>query len=54
MAALDYLPKLKRDLGITFGSYFLEKDFLFNTLSIDKSSMSYLFFLLMIPNKMCY
>ena len=45
-----YLPKLKRGLGLAFGVHFLhdcsiEMFFisLFNTLSMDKISMSYLF-----------
>ena len=44
----NYLPKLKRNLGLAFGAYFLHdfsiKMFLFHTLSIDKVSISYLFF----------
>ena len=48
MAVLGYLPKLKRGLGLTFAAHFLH-DFslkmnsLFNTLSMDKFSVSYLF-----------
>ena len=47
MAALGYLPKLKKGLRLAFGAHFLhdfpQKCSLFNTLSIDKVSMSYLF-----------
>ena len=47
MAVLGYLPKLKRDLGLAFGAHFLHnfpiKCSLFNTLSMDKVSISYLF-----------
>ena len=44
--ALGYLPKLKRGLGLAFGSHF-PHDFsikcsLFNTLFMDKVLMSYL------------
>ena len=47
MAVLDYIPKLKRGLGIAFGTHFL-LDFsikcsLFNTLSIHKFSTPYLY-----------
>ena len=46
MAVLGYLLKLKRGLGLAFGTHFLH-DFsikmLFNTLSMDKVSMSYFF-----------
>ena len=45
MVVLGYLPKLKRYFDPAFGSYFLY-DFsitLYNTLSMDKVSMSYLF-----------
>ena len=46
MAVLGHLPKSKRDLGLAFGEHFLH-DFpikiFFNTLSLDKVSMSYLF-----------
>ena len=46
MAVLGYLPKLKRGLGLAFGAYFLHdfpwKCSLFNTLLMDKISMSYL------------
>ena len=42
-----YLPKLKSGLGITSGTHFLHdfpmKSSLFNTLSMDKVSMLYLF-----------
>ena len=45
MSVLSYLPKLKMGLGLAFGGHFLHdffvKMFLFNTLSIDKVSMSY-------------
>ena len=47
MAVLGYLPKLKRGLGLAFGALFCLifplKWCLFNTLSIDKVSMSYPF-----------
>ena len=47
MAILGYLPKLKSGLGLAFGTHFLHdfsiKIFLFNTLSMDKVSMPYLF-----------
>ena len=47
MAFLVYLPMLKRGLGKASGTHFLHvfqiKMFLFNTLSMDKVSMSYLF-----------
>ena len=47
-AALSYLPKSKRDLGLACGANFLRdfsiKCFLFDTLSMDKVSMSYVFF----------
>ena len=47
MAALGYLSKLKRGLGLTFGAHF-QYDFsikcsFVNTLSMDKVSMSYHF-----------
>ena len=44
MAVLGYLPKLKRGLGLAFGAHFLYDISMkmFNTLSIDKVSMSYL------------
>ena len=47
MAILGYLPKLKRGLGLAFGVRF-QHDFpykrsLFNTVPIDKVSLSYLF-----------
>ena len=47
MTVLGYLPKLKRDLGLAFGAHF-RHDFskkcpLFNTLSVDKVSMPYVF-----------
>ena len=48
MAVLGYLPKVKSGLGLAFGAYFLHgflyKCSLFNTLSIDEVSMSYLSF----------
>ena len=48
MAVLGYLPKWKRVLGLAFGAHFLydfsiKNVFLFNTLSMDKVSISYLF-----------
>ena len=47
MAVLGYLPKLKRDLGLAFGTHFRHdfsiKMFLINTLSVDKVLMRYLF-----------
>ena len=47
MVVLGYLPNLKRGLGLAFGARFLHefstKQSLFNTLSISKASMSYLF-----------
>ena len=55
MAVLGYLPKIKRGLRLAFSTHFLHdfsiEMFLFNTLSTDKVSMSYLFFLLKISNK---
>ena len=42
MRVLGYLLKLKMSLGITFGGHPLY-DFFFNTLSIDRVSISYLF-----------
>ena len=48
MAVLGYLAKLKRDSGLAFGAHFLHdfpiKCFVFNTLSMDKVSMSHLIF----------
>ena len=50
MAVLGYLPKLKRGLELAlvhiFYMVFSYKCSLFNTLSIEKVSMSYLFLLL--------
>ena len=47
MDVLGYLSKLKRGLGLAFGAHFLHgfslKCSLFNNLSMDKVSMSYLF-----------
>ena len=47
MAFWGYSPKSKRGLGLSFGAYFLHdfriKCALFNTLTMDKVSMSYLF-----------
>ena len=47
MAILGYLPKLERGLGLAFGAHFRHDFclhmFLFNTLSMEKVSMSYLF-----------
>ena len=47
MAVLGYLPKLKGGLGLVFGTHFLHdfslNFFLFNTLSMGKVSMPYLF-----------
>ena len=47
LAVLGYLPKLKGGLGLAFGAHFLHdfsiKMFLFNTLSTEKVSMSFLF-----------
>ena len=45
MTVLDYLAKLKRDMELGFGASFLhdfptKMFFLFNTLSMDKISMS--------------
>ena len=44
MAVLGYLPKLKRGLKLAFGAHFFHdfsiKMFLFNTLSMEKVSMS--------------
>ena len=49
MDVLVYLAKLKRDLGLAFGAHFLHdfsiKIFLFNTLSMDRVSMSHTLFL---------
>ena len=54
MAVLGYLPKLKRSLRLPFGVDFLHgfhiKCYLFNTLYMDKVSMSYLFYLHKIKN----
>ena len=44
MGTVVYLPKLKMGLGLSLGAHFLHHFFLFNTLSIDKVSMSSLFF----------
>ena len=46
MTVQGYLPKLKRDLGLAFGAHFLHHfsiKMFFNTLSMDKVSISYLF-----------
>ena len=53
MAVLCYLPKLERSLGLAFDAHFLhdlhflhflhKKCSLFNSLSMDKTSMSHLF-----------
>ena len=47
MAVLGYLPKLKTGLALAFGTHFLHdfsiKMFFFNTLSMDKVSISYRF-----------
>ena len=47
MVVLGYLPRIKRGLGLTFGTHFLhnfvQKCSLFNTLSTDKVSMPYVF-----------
>ena len=48
MAVLDYLAKLKRDLGLAFGAYFLH-DFI-NGESFNVTP----YFFLKISNKMCY
>ena len=49
MAVLGYLTKLKRSLGLVFSVHILHdffiEIFLFNTLSIDKVSMTCLFHL---------
>ena len=46
MAVLGYLAKLKSGLGLTFDTHFLHDfsrgKFLFNSLSMDKVSMSHL------------
>ena len=49
MAVLGYLSKLNRGFGLAFGAHFRYVFFsmqcsLFNCLSIDKVSMSYLFY----------
>ena len=48
MAVLGYIVKLKRGLGLAFGGYSLHdfsiKCSLFNTLSMDKVSMSHFIF----------
>ena len=48
MAVLSYLPKLQRVLGLAFAVHFLHdfsmKCSLSDTPSMDKVSMSYLFF----------
>ena len=47
MAVFGYLPKLKTGLALAFGTHFLHdfsiKMFFFNTLSMDKVSISYCF-----------
>ena len=43
MAVLGYLPKSKWGPGLAFGGHFLYEFSLFNTLSMDKVSMSFLF-----------
>ena len=47
MSVVDYLPKSKRGLGLAFYAHFLHnfsiKCSLFNTLSMDEVSVSYLF-----------
>ena len=47
MAVVGYLPKLKRGLGLASGVHFLhdfpKKCSLFNTLSMNKVSKSYVF-----------
>ena len=47
MAVLGYLPKLKTGLALAFDTHFLHdfciKMFFFNTLSMDKVSISYRF-----------
>ena len=47
MAVLGYLPKLKRGLGLAFGTHFPHvfsvEVSLFNTLSMDKVPMPFLF-----------
>ena len=43
MGTVVYLPKLKMGLGLALGAHFLHDFSLFNALSIDKVSMSYLF-----------
>ena len=49
MTVLYYLPKLKKGLGLPFDAYFLHdlsiKCSLFNTLSMEKISMPYLFYI---------
>ena len=55
MAVLGYLPKLKRGLGLAFGADFLhEKVFLIQYSINGESFNAIIFFLLKIPNKMCY
>ena len=48
MTVLDYLAKLKSGLGLAFDTHFLHdfsiEKFLFNSLSMDKVSMSHLSF----------
>ena len=48
MTVLGYLAKLKRGLGLAFDSYFLHDFFkkcsLFNSILMDKVSMSHLIF----------
>ena len=58
MAFLGYLPKLKRGLGIASGAHFLHdfpiKMFLIQYSINGQSFNAIPFFLLKIPNKMCY
>ena len=58
MAVMGYLPKLKVDLGLTFGAHFLH-DFSIKTFFIQYSINGQSFntitlFLPNISNKMCY
>ena len=58
MALLDYLPKLKRDLGLAFSAYSLH-DFSTKMFLIQYSIHGQVFnvipfFLLKISNKVCY
>ena len=58
MAALGYLPKLKKGLRLAFGAHLLHdfsiKMFLINTQRFDTKFQCHPFSFLKILNKMCY